>query len=514
MDYEYIKYNATTTGKCGENLRWYHMNTYLYIEGTGALKKKGKRWDPLIPEITSVLIGPGCTAIGDYAFHNHSNLESIQLPNTLITIGERAFQGCCSLREVDIPDSVTGIGKASFMYCRNLERIRLPRSIREISRETFCGCAGLSSVKIPDSVEKIGDGAFRDCTFLKNVSLSDRLVRMGNNAFGGSKAEFTYHEENVLLQDDKLLRKGTDEAVRYLALGNETVALHCRICGMMHDRPLTIHGTGSFAGAKIAAHKRVSWDHQKPMLRAQIEVNVRSPFCCTVGNTFWAVYEENQFVQARLLSVLEADKYSARIRIEIMKIRGCASFAGAVSGRKKEQLRRQRIYEYSMPDGDAPNPWINRVDENTICIYNTLGGGDINTTDYIYTDGDGIDHWIATEYSDFEGSYTFVGDQILGFAEDRFFRWENGLLLDWKDKVIIDCEKDAKEVIVPEGITRLGWFVFDRCPNLERIAIPDSVFSTYHAFGNCPNLKEIILTGNSKLADSDFPSNVTIIKIP
>ena len=63
------------------------------------------------------------TAIGDHAFDNSDALESVTIPNSVITIGTQAFQGCTSLTELVIGSSVDSIAGQAFNYCNALTSV-------------------------------------------------------------------------------------------------------------------------------------------------------------------------------------------------------------------------------------------------------------------------------------------------------------------------------------------------------------------------------------------------------
>ncbi|MBR2987703.1 MAG: leucine-rich repeat protein [Clostridia bacterium] len=58
---------------------------------------------------------------------------------------------------------------------------------------------------------------------------------------------------------------------------------------------------------------------------------------------------------------------------------------------------------------------------------------------------------------------------------------------------------DAKEIIVPSGITHIAMGAFKNCPNLEKITLPATLTSVgEHIFENCPKLKTIEMAQNSR----------------
>lgn len=55
---------------------------------------------------------------------------------------------------------------------------------------------------------------------------------------------------------------------------------------------------------------------------------------------------------------------------------------------------------------------------------------------------------------------------------------------------------NVKKVVIGQGITKLGWNLFDECPYLEEVVISDTVTTLSHGhdpFTGCPNLKKIYI---------------------
>ncbi len=115
-----------------------------------------------------------------------SNVEKVELPNTVVEIGTYAFGKrsdsiTSSLQEITIPDSVTSIGGSAFSSCSNLSSITIPDSVTSIGGSAFSSCSNLSSIRIPDSVTSIGGSAFSDTEWYN--SQPDGLVYAGKVAY-------------------------------------------------------------------------------------------------------------------------------------------------------------------------------------------------------------------------------------------------------------------------------------------------------------------------------------------
>lgn len=69
-----------------------------------------------------------------------------------------------------VPSGVEEIGDKAFYNCSNLESVSFPVSLKEIGEWSFYNCRTLSEITIPENVAEIGWGAFDACSSLLNVS--------------------------------------------------------------------------------------------------------------------------------------------------------------------------------------------------------------------------------------------------------------------------------------------------------------------------------------------------------
>lgn len=229
MDVEFVKMNATKSGKCGEDLYFYLLGSDLYIEGTGELDMYFEEWyeeyDALPYSVEKVVIGHGCTVIGEGAFGRGAEsiaqcwlyLTSIELPESVKIIKGGAFELCEELQHIHIPSSVEEIGSEAFAECSSLASIEIPAGVKKIGERVFLGCEKLTGIHvdpnnanytsvdgvlfdkqmhtlvsfpdnrtgayiIPDDVSVIGESAFFN-TYLTGIKIPDSVVRIDRTAF-------------------------------------------------------------------------------------------------------------------------------------------------------------------------------------------------------------------------------------------------------------------------------------------------------------------------------------------
>lgn len=161
----------------------------------------------LNPTIPSNIEGLPVRVIGSSAF-NHSDIESVQMPNTLLKIDAGAFEFCKELKEICFPDSAKlicsevcrgcsslesvkwsksdmTIPHSAFKYCRKLKEISNIDSVTIFSSSAFEE-TGLSSFTIPPDTKHISEYVFANCPNLKVIKM-EHLPYVSENAFYGSK---------------------------------------------------------------------------------------------------------------------------------------------------------------------------------------------------------------------------------------------------------------------------------------------------------------------------------------
>ncbi len=258
----------TYNGTCGTNLTWTldAETGELNITGTGAMTDCASTdaypWYTNRSKITSVSIGDGITSISNFAFNGYSKINTVSIGNDVTEIGRSAFAYCSAITSLIIPDKVTDIDDRAFYGCSALNELTIPVSAKiynssyvfgnctniekiiltkgngtmvnygtittapsdivnyqytpwyasrsnlkelvieegvcAISSYTFSGCSGLENIILPDSITSIGENAFYGCNGLKNITLPDSITSIGENAFYYCIAlENTYYNGDI-----------------------------------------------------------------------------------------------------------------------------------------------------------------------------------------------------------------------------------------------------------------------------------------------------------------------------
>lgn len=158
------------------------------------------------------------TSIGRQAFYFNPFIQSITIPNSVVSIDEWAFVGCSNLRTINIGSNVSSISDYNFFECPALQNIvvsdandyfcsidgvlydkertillsvpaaksgelLIEPSVFDIRFYAAKSCTNLTKVVLPENLETIGDGAFESCTSLESINFPKTLTQIGKRAF-------------------------------------------------------------------------------------------------------------------------------------------------------------------------------------------------------------------------------------------------------------------------------------------------------------------------------------------
>ncbi|MBE6977086.1 MAG: hypothetical protein E7438_00380, partial [Ruminococcaceae bacterium] len=138
--------------------------------------------------------GSQLTFLAYGVFNKCTSLESIALPASLTTLQEATisgvkrvdlFNGCTSLKNVDMSacTNITVWPSRMFDGCTSLETLLLPESLLTINSYAAYGLTGLKEIVIPARVTEIGGYAFDGCTSLEKVTFAEdsQMIALGVN---------------------------------------------------------------------------------------------------------------------------------------------------------------------------------------------------------------------------------------------------------------------------------------------------------------------------------------------
>ena len=148
------------SGTCGASIKWcLYENGELYINGSGEMRSMIEYsqtnfgdstltapWKNYVDSIKTVVMSPGITSVGEYAFYNCDALASVSLSSDLTTINLNAFESCDMLKSIVIPNSVKTIEGWAFYDCSALTSVTVGSSVKDIEHAAFSNCNKVNKV--------------------------------------------------------------------------------------------------------------------------------------------------------------------------------------------------------------------------------------------------------------------------------------------------------------------------------------------------------------------------------
>lgn len=509
----------------------------LYISGKGRMKDytnddllSGEpiSWNTRTSKVLRVVVEPGVTHIGSYAFESCGRLTSVTIPDSVTSIGECAFWGCESLTNVEIPQGVTSIETGAFANCHKLTRITIPKGVTSIGDEAF-GASGLTSVVIPENVTSIGNFAFSCCNGLTSVTIPKNVVSIGYEAFS--------HCINL---DSVTIAKGVT------SIGNSAF-YDCRsLTSVTIPSSVTSIGDDAFCGDALTSvtipvgvtsiGKGAFFACGSPtsvLIPSSVtSIGARAFGACTElnnifvneGNTAYTSLNGVLFNKNRTaLIAYPAGRKSTAYNIpsSVTSI-GDGAFEGCKS-----------LTSVVIPES------VTSIDSGAFSMCSgltsvTIPKGVTSISDYTFSDctnltsvtipkgvtsiGEGAFSWCSSLTSiTIPEAVTSIGDgafnscgSLTGITIPKGVTSIGG-------GTFYGC-KSLTSVVIPEGVTSIGHNAFWDCSSLTRIVIPDSVTSTgIRVFQDCKNLTSVVLS--KKLERIEFAtfwgcSGLTSVVIP
>ena len=131
------------------------------------------------PQNASLTVRAGTLGIANSVFFGLSNINTINIANSVKYIGTGAFEDCKNLVSVNLPESLVSLGEYAFYGCKSIKAIAIPDLLTTINDYTFGGCTNLTEVTIGKGLKSIslgswqyGTDAFAGCENIKKLNVN------------------------------------------------------------------------------------------------------------------------------------------------------------------------------------------------------------------------------------------------------------------------------------------------------------------------------------------------------
>ncbi|MCQ2339972.1 MAG: leucine-rich repeat domain-containing protein [Paludibacteraceae bacterium] len=410
------------------------------------------------------------TTIGDHAFYGCRSLTSITIPNTVTTIGDDAFYGCSGLiGALIISNSVTTIGDYAFDGCSGLTSVTIPNSVTTIGERVFSGCSGLTSVTIPNSVTTIGKWAFDGCRSLTSVTIPNSVTTIGDYAFFGcrSLASVTIPNSVTTIGDDAFYNCTSLTSV---TIGNSVTTIGDKAFYGCTSLKTVYNGSKLDIIIESTTHGYVAY-------YADIVYDG-----IPVGNL---IIKEDTIVTGYIGTTTDVIIPNGIITIEDDAFLDCTSLTSVTISNSVTTIGEGAFDGCSGLKSVTIGNSVTTIGAYAFaeCVY-------LTKTYYTGTVAD----WCKISFG---GPIANPLDYSLYFYID---------------------DVEVKDLVIPEGVDKIGKYAFERCNMLTSVTIPNSVTAIGdYAFNECQNMTTVSI-GNSVTTIGKYAFNyctdLTSITLP
>lgn len=458
----------------------------------------------------SLTIPETVTSIGNYAFQNCKNLTGrLIIPEGVATIESYAFQGCSGFTgELLIPETVTEISAYTFSGCTGLTGdLTIPASIKSVGNSAFYACDGLDgTLAIKAGVETIGTNAFYKCTGLSALELGYGLNSIGNSAFYGCSGL-----SGGLIIPDTVASIGREaftgcKRLTSLKLGNGLTKIENSTfynCKGLTGELVIPDGITYIGGSAFEACSAFT----KLILGSGLQTIYNSAFYNCTGLT-GDLTIPNSVTTLGTYAFCNCSGLNGKITLPAgLKIIPESAFSGCenVIGTllipdSVTTIRNSAFSGMSSIEEIVIGTGVTKINEDSrqsafyqcTTVKRVVFKGETPPTGYIYTGIDFFDSMTSLEqvcvpasaFEAYAAAYQAKLPRTARFyvdgTEDEFYV-EGGKLIAYQGA--------GGEVVIPEGISAIGYSAFQNCSAMTSIQIPDAVTEIRpYAFKNCIGL--------------------------
>lgn len=409
---------------------------------------------------TSV-IPDGVKSIGFGAFQG-CEIETVRLPEGLVSVGDSAFLDCYKLHDLYLPESLKSLGTSAFQRCRALYDVTLPAGLEELGSHSFCvtsvssieipqglrvidgfsfGFTKLERITIPEGVRKIGEGAFYS-TPLKSATLPQSLEIIADEAFSNCRE----------LSDVEI-----PQSVRYIG---EYAFSYVPISRVSFGDALEVIGKSAFADCDEIRYVRIPAGVKKIGECAFAGCQLDS-VSVDAGNE-WYYSDSCNVIVERSSGKLLAGSAAASIPVGVKSIASRAFFT-------------VDIHEIRIPEG--------------------------------VTEIGGSAFWGCRNASVIQLPSTLVSIGSVAFcycSSARSINLPDGIDI-IPQSAFLGCTS-LESIVIPEGVTAIESYAFEGCTAMKSISLPSSLKSIgVKAFKDCWQLKDIRNASDIAIAPVEMP---------
>ena len=501
---------------------WYDLDLNNH---TASVTYKGSRYDAYADEYQGNIVIPSSfiyhdgsiftvTSIGEYAFCDCRGVTSVTIPESITRIDGSAFSNCDGITSVTInSDSITSktyttSSNIGTIFGSQVTEYVIGDSIKNIGEYAFSAC-NITSITIPVNVTEIGNYAFSNCNYLTSVNINSNSVvgRPYNSGsthynlstiFGLQVTEYTIgigvtSIGKSAFSSSRITNINIPDGVR--SIGQSAFASCTSLNSVSMPNSLMYIDDGAFWGCV----KLISIDIPDGVTKLASNIFKKSGLTkITLPNRLKSI-GTSAFEDCSLKSIIIPDSVT---NIGTAAFSGCRYLTSVIIGSNSIKKIEKSVFSgcTSLQSISIPNG-VTSIGENAFYFCTSLTDISIPS---------------SVKNIDYDAFYNckiqnlYITD-IAAWCNINVSSAPRASHLYVNNVEIID-------LVIPEGVTKIGNLSFCNCSRLKSVTIPNSVTSIGRsAFRACRGLTSVNI-GNSvtSIGDNafDYCDKLTSVSIP
>lgn len=229
-----IKYETQTFGVY-EEFKYNQKGGFIEIKG---MTKEGKKMPHHV--VPSTINGLPVRVIASGAFHDRSEMLTIELPDCVEMIGDYAFSKCCNLKEIKLPKALTYIGDHSFLGATSLERIIGGELVNHIGNSAFYKTKWLDMQK---DFAVIGKTLYKYVGTSEYVLIPEHVTHIASYSFADTCVKKVKATQNITVNEGSFYQC---KNLNYVHISMDEIPPFC-FCGCDElKQEFTVSSVGKF----------------------------------------------------------------------------------------------------------------------------------------------------------------------------------------------------------------------------------------------------------------------------
>ena len=514
----YWFYKDNTISKWEDNKFDPYVN-YVYTtnEGYAVIEKyTGNEKNISIPKF---LGGLTVNKIGEFAFANCNSLESITIPESVISIEESAFDGCSNLKYNEFNNGYyLGNNDNPYLWLiqaknKNVTNYVVNEKTKFIYQGALNGCSSLTSITIPflgatkngttnthfgyifgassesdgssyipsslkeviiTGGNRIYSGTFLGCSNLTSITIPESVTSIGESAFSGcsSLTSITIPESVISIGESAFYNCSN--------LRNITI-------------PESVTSIGRSAFSECSSLTSITIPESVTSIGESAFYNCSNLASITIPDGVTSIGESAFSGCSSLTSITIPGSVT---RIEAYTFSRCSSLTSITIPESVTSIGRSAfsgcssLTSITIPDG------VTRIEAYTFSACGSLTS--ITIPESVTSIG------MSAFYNCSNLASITIPDGVRRIEESTFSACSNLTSITIPESVTsigmsaFESCSSLTSITIPDGVTRIETYTFSGCSNLTSITIPGSVTSVRAAaFVSCKNIRRIYYKGTS-----------------